>query len=283
MKGASANLSGVLASACAGAVVCASAGGAAPAPPAAPSAPAPALAEDFEGGGGALLKHLLRDPHLALAKGEGVGGGDALRTAYVGYGGGSERVVRIVPLARRGIEYSLNYDVRFDRGFQFVRGGKLHGLGPARAVSGGERMRPDGWSARVMWLEDGQAGTYVYHQNQWDRFGDFGKRVRPFAFEPGRYHAVSLHVRLNAPADKANGFVRVYVDGSLVEAQEGLRLRAVESKRSLIGKFLFSTFHGGGDGSWAPRAQGGGYATVHAWFDNIAVYPGERIRARPGG
>lgn len=32
----------------------------------------------------------------------------------------------------------------------------------------------------------------------------------------------------------------------------------------------------------APRNAAGGYADVHAFFDNIAVYPGERTRPRPG-
>jgi hypothetical protein len=241
-----------------------------------------ALAEDFESTGGPVQRALLRDSHLAIAEGEGVGGGRALRATYVGGEMGSERIVRILPLRTAGIEFTLNYDVRFARGFQFVLGGKLHGLGPRRQVSGGERIRPDGWSARVMWRENGAASTYTYHQDQRDRFGDYGMAARPFAFAPDRYYAVSLHVRLNDPADRANGFVRLYVDGSLTASQENLRLRATGDRASLISTFLFSTFHGGGDPAWAPRAPGGGYAEVQAYFDNLSVYPGERIRAVAG-
>ena len=39
-----------------------------------------------------------------------------------------------------------------------------------------------------------------------------------------------------------------------------------------INQFLFSTFHGGSNKDWAPSK------TVHARYDNFAVYPGFAIR-----
>ncbi|HEX8830995.1 MAG TPA: hypothetical protein VF705_07515 [Longimicrobium sp.] len=250
--------------------------------PVCPPAGRPILAEDFETEGGPVHARLIEHPRLSVAAGEGTGGGRALRARYVGGPMGSERIVRLVPLPTPGIEYTLNYDVKFDRHFQFVRGGKLHGLGPAHAVAGGNPMRPDGWSARVMWRGDGVAETYTYHQDQQDRYGDRGRAHRRFRFRPGRYHAVSLHVRLNEPVDRANGFARLYVDGELVESRERVRFRAIESEATRITQLLFSTFHGGNDPSWAPRGAAGEYGEVQAYFDNIAVYPGGRIREKPG-
>jgi hypothetical protein len=241
----------------------------------------PVLAESFEGEG-AVAKALLRDPRLTIADGEGVGGGRALKATYVGGPVGSERLVRHLPVGERGLEYTLQYDVKFDRDFQFVRGGKLHGLGPDRPVTGGDPIRPDGWSARVMWRTGGHVELYTYHQDQRGKYGDKGEVVKPLSFAPGRWYSVSLHVRLNDSAEAANGFVRLYVDGALTERQEGLRLRGAVSDDTLIGSFLFSTFHGGNDPSWAPKNGDGGYANVHAWFDNFAVWRGERVRARPG-
>jgi hypothetical protein len=242
----------------------------------------PVLAEDFESGRGRVAKALLREQRLTLAPGDGVDGGQALRTRYESSARGSEVIAAEIPLGEAGLEYTLNYDVKFDRHFQFVLGGKMHGLGPAQPVTGGQASRPDGWSVRVMWREQGRPVTYTYHQDRASEWGDDGKPARPFTFGLDRYHAVSLHVRLNQPVDQANGFVRLYVDGALVSSQEGLRLRAWEQPAGLIRQFMFSTFHGGHDPSWAPRDAKGAYQDVYAWFDNIAVYRGERIRPKPG-
>ena len=247
-----------------------------------PHAAAPALSEDFETGGGTLERTLIRDPRMTVEAGAGVDGGKALRATYVGGPMGSERLVKHLPLGQRGPEYTLNYDVKFADDFQFVGGGKLHGLGPDKPVTGGDPIRPDGWSARVMWREKGRVELYTYHQDQKDKYGDHGTVVRPTFFMPGRYHAVSLHVRVNSAAARADGFIRLYIDGVLVERHEGLRLRGTDGPGTLIGEFLFSTFHGGNDPGWAPKTAAGEYTNVHAWFDNFAIWPGEHLRSHPG-
>ena len=180
-----------------------------------------------------------------------------------------------------GPEFSLNYDVRFEPDFRFVLGGKLLGLGPTRHIAGGRPLAPTGWSARVTFKEEGAARLYTYHQDQPGQYGDRGEVLNPFTFTRGRYYAVSLHVRVNDPPQAANGFSRLYVDGVLVERHEGLRLRGTGGDETLINKFMFSSFHGGHMPEWAPRDADGNYATVHATFDNIAVYAGERVRPAP--
>ena len=240
------------------------------------------LSEDFECRCGMIHRKLVAHPQIQTVSGEGVGGSTAIRASYSGDRRGSSHLSRSFWLPARRLEYTLSYDVKFDRYFQFVKGGKLHGLAPDQPVSGGRAVGATTWSARVMWRRKGKVGTYTYHQSQRGRYGDRGRAFRPFSFRKGTYYAVSLHVKLNEPAASSNGFVRLYVDGNLVEMDEGLQFRSVGDPRSLISRFMFTTFHGGHDVSWAPRTRDGHYATVHAYFDNIAVYAGQRIREKPG-
>lgn len=217
---------------------------------------------------------------VEAAPGEGVDGGTALKVRYIGFEQGSRRVVRQMPLGERGEEYTLVFDVRFDEDFQFVRGGKLHGLGPARPIAGGRDMRPDGWSARANFAAGGEARTYLYNQDQPGTWGT-SKGNRDFAFTPGRYHAISFHVKLNDP-EEANGFAHIYVDGELVVPHNDVRFRGEDGDHTLIDRALFSTFHGGSSPTWAPVDEDGEFTTVYAWFDNLAVYRGKFVRDEPG-
>jgi N-sulfoglucosamine sulfohydrolase len=82
----------------------------------------PVLAMDFETAiPGGPAEHLLKHEKLTLAPGAGVGNSNGLRAEYRGYDRGSERIVTHVFLPEPGYEFSLNYDVRFDRDFQFVK------------------------------------------------------------------------------------------------------------------------------------------------------------------
>jgi hypothetical protein len=225
---------------------------------------------------------LLQHEKLTLAPEAGVNGSTGLQAEYKGSDRGSERIVTHLFLPEPGLEYSLNYNVRFDKDFQFVKGGKLLGLGPAKHITGGRPIVAEGWSARVTFKEGGAVRLYTYHQDMKGQYGDRGHLLLPFTFEKERFYSVSLHVRVNDNPEVANGFSRLYVDGKLVERHEELRLRGTDSEASLINKFMFSSFHGGHEPDWAPRNADGSYKTVYTTFDNIAVYEGEHVRLAPG-
>jgi hypothetical protein len=218
--------------------------------------------------------------HLELIAGDGTDGSTGLRATYIGNEVGSARIVQQHALSEKGTEYTLSYDVKFDEDFQFVRGGKLHGLGPSRPITGGNPIRPDGWSARVTFGPEGSIRTYLYHQDQEGKYGST-KSAPDFRFVKGRYHAVSLHVKLNDPQE-ANGFAHIYVDGKLQVAHDNIRFRGEDGDHTLIDRALFSTFHGGSNPDWAPKTEDGEYATVHATFDNFAVHRGRNVRVKPG-
>jgi hypothetical protein len=224
---------------------------------------------------------LIAKDHLEVVGEKGVDHSRALKTTYVGYERGSKRVTARYRIGERGLEYTLNYDVRFDADFQFVKGGKLHGLGPDVPITGGKTMQPKGWSARVTFKEEGTVKSYVYCQNK-DRQYGVSVYAPDFHFEKDRYYAISLHVKLNEDPTEDDGFAHVYIDGKSVIQHDDVQFRADDGEASLISTFLFSTFHGGHEPHWAPRDSQGNYTNVHAYFDNIAVYRGKRVRSKLG-
>jgi len=233
------------------------------------------LFEDFEES--SIIRHGL----VERDEGAGVNGGTALKVTYEGFEQGSRRVVRRIPLGESGPEYSLVFDVKFDDDFQFVRGGKLHGFGPAQHITGGNAVVPSGWSARANFFAEGVLGTYLYNQDQPGQWGTVRRSEAP-VFTPGQYHSVSLHVKINDP-EEANGFGHIYVDGERVVQHDNVRFRGEDGDHTLISQFLFSTFHGGSSETWAPVDEEGNFTTVYAWFDNLAVYRGKHVRESPLG
>ncbi len=145
----------------------------------------------------------------------------------------------------------LTYRVRFADDFDFVLGGKLPGLAGGEANTGGEKPNGnDGWSARLMWRENGCAEFYVYHPDQPRTFGDDLRW--PVRFEPGVWHQVDEIVVMNT-AGEYDGVILGWLDGRLMFERRDLRFRQVDA--FAIDLLYFSTFFGGGDSTWAPASD----------------------------
>lgn len=217
----------------------------------------------------AFGKAVLEHRHTELVDEKGVGNSQAVRVLYHGYERGSRRVVVSSPLpAAENVR--LSFSVKFCPDFDFARGGKLHGLGSSRPVTGGNAVSDDRWSARLMWRREGGLMTYVYHQDMKGRFGDT-QTAGDFRFIPGQYHRVDLTLQLNSQPAVADGVMTVAVDGAQLIQHTNLRFRSTDASRGLIQSMLFSTFHGGSSPNWAPRTPDGDFKQDCAYFDDFVV------------
>lgn len=163
----------------------------------------------------------------------------------------------------------LRYYVRFDPGFDFVKGGKLPGLAGGAANTGGHKPNgADGWSARIMWRAGGKIVQYVYHPDQPGEYGEdlaWDQGGCPRYFTPGQWDCVETYVQMNHPGKK-DGVIRSWLNGE--KALEATNLRFRDTASLKIDKFYFDTFFGGGDASWAsPRDQ-------KAQFDDFVIARG---------
>jgi hypothetical protein len=144
-------------------------------------------------------------------------------------------------------ELHLRYYVRFQPGFNFVKGGKLPGLYGGTVTSG--RRIPngsDGFSTRYMWRAGGAGEVYAYLPSSVAHGTSLGRGS--WRFVPGRWTSIEQAVQLNTPG-QANGSVTVWVNGRQVFQQTGMVYRTSDGLK--IDGLFFSTFFGGGDASWA--------------------------------
>lgn len=145
---------------------------------------------------------------------------------------------------------TAEYQVMFPAGLDFVKGGKLPGLGGGTSPGGGKKSDgSDGFSARIMWREYGEIFQYMYwkerppekkhgHNLPWNEY-----------FIPGQWYALRTEIVMNTPGER-NGKITSWLDGKLVLDQEGA-YRALGATFG-IDNFNFTTFFGGATPDWAP-------------------------------
>ncbi len=220
-----------------------------------------------------LINHDL----VELAENEGTNSSKGILVSFVGDERGSKRIVKHIRLPRALTEATLNFEVKFDEGFRFVKGGKLHGLGPLEKVTGGDPIHPNGWSARIMFKESGKVAPYIYHQDMKGQYGEGNTTNNP-VFTPGTWHKIAIYMKINSPANTNNGLFQLWIDNELVREMGGLKYRGNEGSGTLINYILFSTFHGGSNPDWAPKDEAGNYTIEKAWMDDFYLYEGKFIR-----
>ncbi|TFK26466.1 hypothetical protein FA15DRAFT_686395 [Coprinopsis marcescibilis] len=172
----------------------------------------------------------------------------------------------------------LSYEIAFEEGFNWVKGGKLPGLRGglnSTGCSGGKLASGmDCFSTRLMWRTNGNGEIYAYipeTDSLCDRKDvacndDFGISLNrgSFVLTSGRWMRFVLYVQMNSPPRASNGKIQLYYNDRLVLSQEGLQMRST-STASINGLF-FSTFFGGADETYATPV------TTFTYFRNIQLW-----------
>ncbi|MCF6194507.1 MAG: polysaccharide lyase [Kangiellaceae bacterium] len=179
--------------------------------------------------------------------------GNVLRAFYPEGGIGPEQTgIQFVKPLPPADEYYLDYYMKFEQGFDFVKGGKLPGLTSGGSLYTGGRHPNDGqgWSTRYMWIEDGEIIIYFYHVDMQHKWGDTVKMN--VKFKRGQWYRITQRIKLNSNRD-FNGVMQAWVDGNKVLDHSDVRYRFAPLGN--IDTFYFSSFHGGNTLAWAPSAD----------------------------
>ncbi len=166
-------------------------------------------------------------------------------------------------------EYTLSYKVRFNNGFDFVKGGKLHGMGPTNSTAGCAPETDDGWSNRLMWKAGGKVQLYIYHQNRTTTCGTAYDSGNTFEFKIGEWYTVSIYTKVNSGMTKSDGVAKLYIDGVQLIEVTGIKFRNTNDYSSKITKASFNTFFGGSGQDYAPDVN------VSAYFDDFKMVKGD--------
>lgn len=174
----------------------------------------------------------------------------------------------------------VSYNLKFQDSFNFVKGGKLPGLGGGSTPTGGQPVTgEDGFSARIMWKytatasdSQGVATQYIYHMDQPSTYGEYFYYAYPNPnwssarryFKPGQWHSVKTRIIINTPG-QFDGRITSWLDDELAMDSSAMRFRADGITHFGVDKFLFSTFFGGGDVSWAASKD------EHIYFDDFVI------------
>lgn len=199
--------------------------------------------------------------------------GHSMRVSYPPAHNGSPRVVHRFALDESASSATLSFDMKLHRKFEFVKGGKIHGLAGGTATAGCKPIEEDGWSVRLKWREHGVPEIYVYHQDRVARCGD-QFAAEDFKFARDRWYRIDLQVIRNSGPRNYDGKAVLYIDGEKVVQVKGLRLSG-ETKVD-IDQFLFNTFYGGGSSDYSPSK------TNYIYYDNFSVHRGRIVTGEQG-
>jgi lysophospholipase L1-like esterase len=162
------------------------------------------------------------------------------------------------PAGIPGTSLLLSFEVYFERGWHFSRGGKIGGLFVGHGHASGKRHSPTGSSHRIMWKQDGGAISYIYPPSDLAQedprlrasgsgIAYFGDAFGSGTLKVGAWNRVDLGLKLNGFAQG-----RPLADGVALLSVNGVtrRVNNIRWRRSpdlLITSVDINTFFGGPD------------------------------------
>jgi hypothetical protein len=150
-----------------------------------------------------------------------------------------------------GRDYLFEYRVRFDTGFDWSRGGKMPGLAGATAPTGCVDVTGTGFTARMMWHENGRLTGYTYALDQ--NTGCGNSLETGFNFSVGRWYSIKERVKLNTGRN-SNGVLQIWVDDRMVVDRSNIPWM-IEAPTRRIDLVYIQTFFGGSTLNWAPSRR----------------------------
>lgn len=149
----------------------------------------------------------------------------------------------------------LSYTLDIPDGFEWIKGGKIPGLGGniAPDFPGHRPSYPAAglnWTVRPNWVTGGRVGLYI-----WDMrtpAGNYPTTLlsKPGVLSPGNSYKIEVEVRMNRPGYK-DGYAAVRVDGKLAVSKRYAQFRTTEELG--IDSVLVSVFYGGSGDEYAPK------------------------------
>jgi hypothetical protein len=192
-------------------------------------------------------------------------------------------------------EATLVYRFKFSPRFDFVRQGKLPGLGSFTPHFGGNKDDPpakDSWSYRQMWLKFSNESEPRPDQYLYDQFrsqGETGEHYRAAAgntFAQNDWTTTHLYIKLNdkrpgSQAAQANGVAELWRDNVPLVCNRGLKFRGDGyTSASNVGRVAYHFYHGGAKSPIEVPASAQGQFID---FDYIEVHEGRATPRDDGG
>lgn len=196
---------------------------------------------------------------------------NSIRVRYQPTNVGSKRLVGIIPTTSEyKNEIMLEYDILFENGFEWVKGGKLPGLRGGNkniATTGCVTPQPkNAWSFRLMWSRNGSILLYIYDQSRNEKNIACGVVTKSNIniLQINKWINFKIYMKLNSRANVKDGIAKLYINNTLILHRDQIAFSG--ENNITIDHVYLSTFYGGNDASWAPSK------TTYIQFKNAKIY-----------